>query len=239
MKTIDIPCTGYTVKADWYEGKSTDKILLFLMGWPLSTRESYKDLITDLVTNTGMSAIVFEYSGIGDSPFDKDLTRPAQHFLEVINVFDQLKVKHPKAEISVVGTSYGGLLATQLTKYRAFNNLVLRVPAIFKPSDFYSFNKDIDWEWTQKIFRKDKEALAKHPLLARAAAFKGRTLVVVHENDAEVPTETTDAYIKAFNANVYTAAGFEHSFSPPTPADGEAYKRAISEWLLSGSKVKR
>ena len=234
MKTIKIPCPGYEVVADWYETDDTKNIILFLIGWT-SNRAKYKPLIEALQAITGYSALVFDYSGHGDSPFDIGETRPAQQFLEVICVFDQLKARHPDAAISIVGTNYGGFLATQLTKYRQFDKLALRVPAIYKPSDFYTLNKDIDREWTNKVFRKDVEALAKHPLLARASSFKGRTLVVVHENDELVPKETTDAFIKAFGAETYLAKGFTHDFDPvsKSPEQIKEYQAAIGHFLAA------
>jgi len=231
MTEVKIECTGYSVVADWYEGINKDQILLVLIGWT-SNRTKYKELISKLIESTGMNALVLEYSGHGDSPFDVMETRPAQHFLEVIYAYDWLHSKYPEAHISVMGTSYGAYLATQLTKYREFDNLVLRVPAIYQPSDFYTPNKDIDRQWTDHVYREDAELLAKHPLLARASNFKGNTLVVVHENDEQVPKETTDAFIKTFNADVYLAKGFPHSFNPALPAeDIRKYQNAISDWL--------
>ncbi len=233
MKTFKIQCTGYSVDADWYEGERTDEILLSLIGWT-SNRKRYADILSAIVKNTGMSAMVLEYSGHGDSPFDVMQTRPAQHFLEVICAFDWLKEHYPNAKVTVMGTSYGGYMATQLTKYRAFDKLVLRVPAIYKPSDFYTLNGVINSEEgraAKDAFRRDAEALASHPLLTRASSFGGKTLVVVHENDELVPKETTDAYIKAFNADVHVAKGFPHSTGEIPREQIIEYQNAISQWL--------
>ena len=233
MKTFKIECAGYSVDADWYEGKHTNEILLSLIGWT-SNRKKYRDIVSAIVQNTGISALVFEYSGHGDSKVDVGKTRPAQHFLEVIYVFDWIKVHYPNAKISVMGASYGGFMAVQLTKYRVFDKLVLRAPAIYKPSDFYTLNSVInsDEGWASKdAFRRDVEALAKHPLLARASDFKGKTLVVVHENDELVPKETTDAYIKAFNADVFIAKEAPHSIGELPIEQITAYQYAISDWL--------
>ena len=239
MKTFDIPCLGYSVKADWYEGKTSEKILLVLIGWT-SSRAAYKDLLSSIVAGTGMSALVFDYSGHGDSPLDINKTRPAQHFLEAIEVFDQLTAKHPQATISVMGTSYGGYLATQLTKYRAFDNLVLRVPAMYKPEDFYTISSKLHANWDRYAFRTDKAALAKHTLLLRASNFKGKTMVVIHELDEQVPHETTDAYIEAFHADTYVATGFPHTISnKQSRKDIVAYQKAIINWLTDKTKATR
>lgn len=230
MKALQIQCAGYSVEADWYQGKNEDEILLSLIGWT-SNRRKYKDILSAIVANTGMSALVFNYSGHGDSPFEVMETKPAQHFLEVICVFDWLKAHYPNAKIAVMGTSYGGYMAAQLTKYRSLDKLVLRAPAIYKPSDFYSLNKNIDRTWTDTVFRKDKEALKNHPLLARASGFAGKTLVVVHEKDIPVPKETTDAYIKAFNADVRVAKDFPHYIGEMPRDEIVKYQNAIIDWL--------
>ena len=232
MKNITIKCSGYSVAADWYGDTNPDRILLALYGYS-SKKANQAELISSIVASARMSALVFDYSGHGESPFKLEDTRPAQHFLEVIYVFDWLREQYPDAEIAVMGTSYGGLLATQLTKYRTFANLILRAPAILKPSDFYTLQRDIDREWTRNVFRKDVEALASHPLLARASKFTGRTFVMVHEHDDAVPVQTTDAFIKTFSADTYKADGFWHALSDPrNPKDKMIkYQDAISEWL--------
>lgn len=233
VKTIKIECSGYSVDADLYEGKKQDEILLTLIGWQ-SNRKSYEDILSTIVSQSGMSALVFDYSGHGDSQFDINKTRPAQHFLEVIYVFDWLKDQYPNAKISVMGASYGAFMATQLTKYRPFEKLVLRVPAIYMPSDFYTLNGTINSDdgWAAKdSFRRDEEALAKHPLLARASNFKGKTLVVVHGNDEQVPKATTDAFIRTFKADVYEAEGFPHSVHTMPREQINAYQAKISDWL--------
>jgi esterase/lipase len=232
-KIIEIKCTGYSVKADWYETANTNEIILSLIGWT-SNRKRYNDILSAICSKTGQSALVFDYSGHGDSPFDVSTTRPAQHFLEVIYVFDWLKEKYPNAKITVMGTSYGGYLAVQLTKYRSFEKLILRAPAILKPADFYTLKKPTlnDEEWAAKdAYRRDTEALSKHPLLARASDFKGKTLIVVHEHDDQIPKETTDTYIKTFNADVYIAKGFPHSIYDEPREKIVEYQNAISDWL--------
>lgn len=227
---IKIPNVGYEIKADWYEGETKDQILLVLIAWN-STKAKYKDITSHMVKKTGMSALVIEYVGFGDSKLDVMNIRPAQHFLDAISAFDWLKHNYPKAKINVLGTSYGAYMATQLTKYREFDNLVLRVPAIYVPKDFYSLNKDIN-RTDERTYRTDREMLNSHPLFARASNFKGKTLVVVHEYDESVPKETTDKYIEIFNADTYLAKGFPHSFNVnATEEDKLAYKNAISDWL--------
>lgn len=234
---LKIRCAGYEIAADWYEGVDSNKILIVLPGYS-SSKARQKIHAEAMVRATGTSALVVDFSGHGNSPFELRDTRPAQHFLELIYVFDWLKQKYPEATISVSGSSYGGFMAVQLTKYREFANLVLRAPAIYKPDAFYDLwstridNEDV-YNSRMHEYRQDTEALAKHPLLSRASAFKGRVLVVVHEDDEIVLRPVTDAYTRAFNADSVIAEGFSHVVDAAVrdPAKLQDYQDRIANWL--------
>lgn len=229
MKNISIQCFSYSIDADLYEGDS-EKVLLVLHGWN-SSKKNASELASFLADKSGATTLVIEYSGHGNSPFDAMEIRPAQHFLEVITAFDWIKENYPDTQISVMGTSYGGFLAVQLTKYRSFRNLVLRVPAIYEPFDFYTLNKNIDRQHERR-YREEQDFLDNHPLLARASKFKGRTLVVWHEFDDYVPKELTDKYIEVFHADSYLAKGWKHSYKIDAPdAEQSEYKNAILDWI--------
>lgn len=119
----------------------------------------------------------------------------------------------------------------QLTKYRDFANLILQAPSILAPRSFYSRNKNIDRQ-QERRYRKDPEFLNSHPMLARASKFEGRTLVVWHELDDNVPKETTDKYIEIFKADSYLASGWHHSSYNEAPDPEQiAYRKAITNWL--------
>ena len=229
MKTFQIPCDGYSVDADWYEGEHADNILLSLIGWT-SNRQRYAEMLTAIIEMTGMSGLVFDYSGHGDSLLDLNETTQAQHMKEVLSVYDWLRSRFPLAKITVMGSSYGGFMAAHLAQYRAVERLVLRAPAIYDPEDFNKKYKDVDAA-TTRAYRKSREKLAQDSLLANSRNFTGRTLVVVHEEDQEVPKQTTDAYIQAFNADVYLAQGFPHALVQVSQDELLVYQQRISDWL--------
>ena len=237
VKSLTIPCTGYEIAADWHEGADPSKILIVLPGYS-SSKARQKTHAEAMVSATDTSALVIDFSGHGVSPFELNDTRPAQHFLELIYVFDWIKQKYPEATISVSGSSYGGFLAVQLTKYREFDKLVLRAPAIYKPAAFYDlWSKRMDNLESYRIemqeYRIDTDALATHPLISRAGSFKGKVLVVVHDMDEVIPHETTDAYINAFNADSIIAKGFSHKVDElvKDPVKLQSYQDRIAEWL--------
>jgi hypothetical protein len=230
-KTIDIECAGYSVKTDIYGEDNKGPIVLSLIGrTSRRKKQHYIDFAERLSKELDATSIVFDYSGHGDSPLDFDTIRPAQHFLEVIEVFDWVKQQYPNRKFIVIGSSYGGYLATQLTQYREFDVLVLRAPAIYRPADFYTKAASEDKESTMS-FRKDADKLASHPLVARTSKFKGKVLLIVHEYDELIPHQTTDAYAKAFNADVILEKGITHSLDTATVEQVKLYFDDIYGWL--------
>lgn len=237
---IRIECSGYSIATDWYEGLNTSKILIVLPGYS-SSKARQAVHAKAMVEATGTCALVVDFSGHGNSPFDLAETRPAQHLLELVYVFDWLKDQYPDAVISVSGSSYGGFLATHLTQYRQFTNLILRAPAMYKPEAFYdlwSVRIDNEDEYARALrkYREDTVALARHPLL-KNAVFTGAGLVVVHENDEIVPRQTTSAYIQAFSSDTILAKGFTHTIDANNlgPDRLQQYQADIAKWLNSHS----
>jgi len=232
-KQITIPSLDYTIAADWYDGSNPTKILLTIVGYG-STKARNAEFIAEISERTGMSGLALDLSGHGESPFELDDTKPAQHLLEVTAAFDWLKAKYPEAKISVMGTSYGGYMAAWLTRFRNFDKLVLRTPALYKPEDFYSPHHLIHKSDELVAYRKNTELIARNALFLQSPVFDGKTLLVVHDHDEDIPVATSNLYRENFAAEIYTAQGFMHGFRDPSnPQEGlEPYKAAISSWLV-------
>jgi pimeloyl-ACP methyl ester carboxylesterase len=231
MKTVKIPCVGYELAADWYDGKN-DQVLLVVPGWS-SNKQNYEDLAGAITKQTDSAALVLDLAGHGDSPFRLPDLMPAQNLLDLMNAYDWLWRKHPDKTINVMGTSYGAYLSAWLAAYRPLSKLVLRAPAIYRPEDLYMYWGDIDREETRLEYRSDAAAVAKHPVFAAVSGFKGRALVVVHEQDEEIPPATSDAYIEAFHADKYLAEGLSHKMAQWKSERSKiiAYQKAIADWL--------
>jgi predicted alpha/beta-fold hydrolase len=230
-KQISIPCLGYNIEADWHEGATDKKIILTFVGFG-SSKKSNLDFMAKLVAMTGMSALVVDFSGHGESPFDVDKTVPAQHLLEATRAYDWVKKTYPESTVHVMGTSYGGFMAAYLSRFRPIEKLILRTPAIYEPSSFYTKHRLID-KILIREYRKNTEALKKHPIFLQPPVKDMPTLLVAHGEDKSVPVETTDVYASAFDAHVYVAEGFAHAFrDPANPQEGvSGYYEAVASWL--------
>lgn len=231
-KHITIPCIDYAIAADWYEGSNQTEILLAIVGYS-STKARNAEFIAGISERTGMSSLVLDLSGHGESPFELDDTKPAQHLLEVTTAFDWLQSTYPEAKICVMGTSYGGYMAAWLTRFRNFDKLVLRTPAVYKPEDFYSPHGLIHKSDELVAYRKNTELIERNALFLQEPVFNGETLLVIHGMDEHIPEETSNLYQEKFAAETYFAEGFMHGFRDPhNPQDSlEAYKIAVSDWL--------
>lgn len=231
IKQISIPCPGYNIEADWHEGANNQKIILSFVGFGSSKRSNF-DFMKKLVDVTGMSALVVDFSGHGESPLNVDDTMPAQHLLEATKAYDWIKANYPESATCVMGTSYGGFMAAYLTRFRSVEKLILRTPAIYEPSSFYTEHRLID-KILVREYRKNTESLEKHPIFLQPPVKNVSTLLVVHGEDKSVPKETTDVYKSAFDAQIYVAEGFAHAFrDPANPREGVlAYYDALANWL--------
>lgn len=230
-KQITIPVTGYSIQADWHEGIDGKNILLTFVGFG-SSKKSNSDFVAKVVSDTGMSALVVDLSGHGESPFDVDETVPALHVLEATRTYDWIKVNHPESAVHVMGTSYGGFIAAYLSRFRAIQKLILRTPAIYEPKDFYTEHQYID-KILVREYRRGTEALKRHPLFLQEPLAAMSTLLIIHGEDKSVPLETTDIYKTNFASETYTAEGFAHRFSDPSNStEGvAAYYKIIARWL--------
>lgn len=231
-ESLAIAYNDYELAADWYQHKNAEAVLLVFVGYG-SSKARNEDFIADVAQAAQMHTLAVDLSGHGESPHELDDTTPAQHVQEALHVFDWLRHTYPDMKVNVMGTSYGGYIAAWLTRFRNFDKLVLRTPAIYRPEDYDKPHRLIEKGADIAAYRNDRAQLLQNPLFLQKALFSGDTLVVTHSEDEAVPPTTSDVYQEAFNAEVYAAAGFYHAFRDDrNPADAKpAYVQAISAWL--------
>ena len=230
---VQIDCVTYAVAADWYEG-STDEVVLVLPGFT-STRQRYELLAEFVHEHTGRSVLVLEYSGHGESSINLMDITGSQNFSEVVRTFDWIVDNHPGKKITVLGTSYGGLHATLLTKYRDFENIILRVPAAYDEREIYNLIRNLDKDHNLD-YRSNPDNFVNPEsnwMFTHTDSVKGRRFVILHENDKVCPEVSTRAFVEAFDADVWVAPGLEHGFkdSNITEEDETAYYQKIVDWM--------
>lgn len=231
-ETIDISCGDYAVKTDVYKGAADGPVALFLIGKTSNRRKPrYQEFLPQLSKELGLTCVIFDYSGHGDSPFTIEERSAAHQLQEVLAVFDWMKERFPNRKMFVIGSSYGGFLATHLSQLREFDFLLLEAPAIYRPEDFDLTYEQLDDEETFE-FRHNPAKLANHPLLQNARKFAGKVLLIVHKRDERIPKEVTNVYANVFKCKVIIE-DVPHSLGQATREEITHYNQKVFDWIKS------
>lgn len=175
------------------------KAILFLHGWR-SSEEGYISRARALA-ELGYTCLAFSLRGHGKSDGDiHKLTR--QDFLnDAIAAYDFLKNYHGVAEnqIGVVGASFGGYLATLLTKKRPVRWLVLRAPANYPDRGFEDIPQTAYPREDASTFEWRERQLDLNGTVALRAIhqYPHEILMIESGNDVVIPHQTVQNFVDA------------------------------------------
>lgn len=226
-----------TVDAQPIEGTllSPDTLIpgvLFIHGWGGSQAQ---DLVrAEEIARLGCICFTFDLRGHARDDRRRDYVTRDDGLADVIAAYDFLagQSEVDPSAIAVVGTSYGGYLATLLTQERAVNWLALRVPALYP---------DAHWEVPKAALNKqevlDYRNLFRSPTEDRAlracSRFEGDVLIVESEHDDHVPHTAIASFIAAFrqaNSLSYRVMkGADHALQDET--ERAAYNGLLVNWI--------
>jgi pimeloyl-ACP methyl ester carboxylesterase len=207
--------------------------VLFVHGWG-GSQQQYVTRARE-VAALGCICLTFDLRGhAGTREQQKTVTRE-QNLHVVIAAYDALMRQRgvDRSSIAVVGSSYGGYLAAMLTAHRPVRWLVLRVPALYK---------DSDWTQPKDLLRK-LLALAAYRLLpvkpseSRAllacSQFKGDALLVESEHDPIIPRQVVANYREALSgaASVTYRLMEDADHALTREAGQQAYTTILVSWL--------
>jgi pimeloyl-ACP methyl ester carboxylesterase len=196
-----------------------------------SNKEKHLSILQQIAEQLNLPVFCFDYSGHGDAPFTLGEITPAQHFLEVITVYDSLCAEFGCGGGVVIGGSYGAYLLLQLLKYRKVVAGILRCPYLIRPSSFYT-RWENRGEGENDLFQVPLETLDEHPLLARASTNQAPMLVLQHGEDEEIPVEIPQTIAKKLaHSDLMVVDGIEHSLRSATEDQVAAYEELIISWL--------
>jgi uncharacterized protein len=211
-----------------------DKVpgVLFIHGWGGSQQ---RDIIRAKgIAGLGCVCLTFDLRGHQDT--EAQLTQVSrQHNLDdILAAYDQL-ARHPAIDpacIAVIGTSYGGYLATILSERRPVRWLALRAPALYW-----------DDEWTRPKHSLDRKKLAQYRqqviapeenrALTACTSFSGDVLLVESEHDDFVPHQVLINYRSAFMQTTSMThriiKGADHALS--SEASQTSYTDILTAWI--------
>lgn len=237
--TVSIPSPAGTLKGMLLRAPSPAPLvpaILVIHGWT-SSMSRYPSRMMNIV-DQGYLALVFDLRGHGETGGDLESLSIQDHLQDVLVAYDYLtQVEGVNTEnVSVIGSSYGGYLASLLTAERRVDHLVLSVPANY-PDDIFDKpgmqTSQYVETYCQRLFGP-----AEGKALAAIHNFHGDLLLIEAEHDEVVPTQVTRGYRNAtlVEYDRVVIPGADHGLT--TPGANEARIQAMNDWfakLRSGS----
>lgn len=206
--------------------------LLFLHGWNGSQEQDMER--AHAIAALGCVCLTFDLRGHAATEALRDSITPKDNLDDALAAYDILAA-HPAVDrraICVVGSSYGAYLAAILTSLRPVKWLSMRVPALYRDSDWTRSKASLD-RVQLDAYRNAIVTIEGNKALQAGAAFRGDVLIVESERDDLVPHATIANYIAAFrqarSMTYRVVDGADHALS--TPASKRAYASLLVGWI--------
>jgi len=242
-ETVELRVEGETIAGTLVSPGSRMPGILFVHGWGGSQK---RDLArARQITGLGCVCMTFDLRGHEKTESQRLTVTREQNLADLVAAYDRL-ASHPSVDpgaIAVIGSSYGGYLATLLTPRRPVKWLALRVPALYWDDEWNAPKQALD---RQRLSAYRLRALgpADNRALAACAEFAGDVLLVESEQDDYVPHSTLMSYRSAFvSAHSMThrlVDGADHALS--SEESQKAYSAILTAWIsemVIGARLNR
>ncbi|MBI6703917.1 alpha/beta hydrolase family protein [Pseudomonas viridiflava] len=206
--------------------------ILFVHGWGGSQQ---RDLArAKNITGLGCVCLTFDLRGHERTEGLRGTVSREQSLADLLAAYDRL-VSHPSVDpeaIAVIGTSYGGYLATILSAMRPIKWMALRVPALYWDADWDMPKQELDRDRLAH-YRRSAVTAADNRALAACKEFRGDVLLIESERDDYVPHATLMSYRSAFElAHSLTyrlVDGADHALS--SDISQSVYSSMLTNWI--------
>lgn len=196
-ETVEIAVDDESIAGTFLAPASKVPGVLFVHGWGGSQQ---RDLARARgIAGLGCVCLTFDLRGHEGSLLLQARVSREDNLRDIIAAYDRL-AGHPgidSSAIAVIGTSYGGYLATILTTQRPVRWLALRVPALYRDEQWHLPKRLLD-KVDLAQYRRGRVLPTENRALAACAAFTGDVLLVESEHDEVVPHATLMSYRAAF-----------------------------------------
>ncbi|WP_043310678.1 S9 family peptidase [Pseudomonas sp. ML96] len=206
--------------------------ILFVHGWGGSQQ---RDLARAKgIAGLGCVCLTFDLRGHELTRERQPSVTREQNLADIVAAYDRLAA-HPATDpkaIAVIGTSYGGYLASILTTRRPVRWLALRVPALYLDEDWdvpkHELNRQRLVEYRNTFLQP-----AGNRALSACSEFAGDVLLVESEHDDFVPHTTLmsyrSAFVRAHSMTHRMVDGADHALTEDSAQ--RAYTSLLTGWI--------
>lgn len=231
-EAIELPVEDETLAGTFLTPDTRMPGLLFVHGWGGSQERDLKRARG--IAGLGCVCLTFDMRGHAATLAQQQWVTREDNLRDIAAAYDLL-ARHPAIDsgcIAVIGSSYGGYLAAILTSLRPVKWLGLRVPALYRDSEWTRPKRELDREDLQ-AYRRAPVTAADNRALAACAQFRGDVLIVESEHDHLVPHDTImsyrSAFVRAHSLTHRIIDGADHALSGETGQ--QAYTSILVNWL--------
>jgi len=231
-ESIHLTVGGQRLKATLLAPSAKMPGVLFVHGWGGSQRFDLKR--ARRIAGLGCVCLTFDLRGHAATQAQQDRVTPEDNLQDVLQAYERL-VAHPdvdRSAVAVVGSSYGGYLASILTSMRPVKWLALHVPALYQ-DDTWGLPKAGFDRTRLTAYRQGPVLPSDNRALSACEAFRGDVLLVEAEHDDFIPHATIMSYRNAFMAahsmSHRIIDGADHALSDKTAQ--QAYTDILGNWI--------
>ncbi len=232
-RSVDIVVEGQAICGTVVEPRRRLPAVLFVHGWG-GSQEQYLARARE-VAALGCVCLTFDLRGHVETRNQKEIVSREDNLRDVHAAYDFL-ARQPNVDpgaMAVVGSSYGGYLAAILTTSRPVRWLALRVPALYKDSDWDVPKRRLKREQDLEAYRRKPVHAAESRALRACAAFEGDVLIVESQHDTVVPHQVLanyrDACTRARSLTYRVIDDADHALSEKPWQ--QAYTSLLVNWL--------
>lgn len=207
--------------------------VLFVHGWG-GSQQQYLARARE-VASLGCICLTFDLRGHVQTRAQRETVSREDNLQDVVAAYDVL-ARQPGVDrnaIAVVGSSYGGYLASILTSLRPVRWLGLRVPALYKDSEWDVPKGRLKEAQSLDLYRRQPIRPTESVALRACAAFGGDVLIVESEHDSTVPHQVIvnyrEACATAHSLTYRVIEGADHGLSDTRWQ--QAYTTLLVNWL--------
>jgi len=207
--------------------------VLFVHGWGGDQRQYLAR--AHEVAGLGCVCLTFDLRGHAQTQAQYESVSREESLRDVLAAYDFLAAQHnvDSDAIAVVGSSYGGYLAAMLTELRPVKWLALRVPALYKDSEWTLPKLKLRGEQDLEKYRLQPVKPEESKALRGCRSFTGDALLVESEHDTIIPHQVIvnyrEACVSARSLTYRMIEGADHGLSSESMQ--AAYTTLLVKWF--------